>query len=380
MGSANSDVLIVGAGPSGCAAGIVAARAGAKVTVLDRASFPRDKVCGDALSNDAVRLLGELHVADAVRRGPHALVTRGAAVFPDGSRVERAYDPPGWIARRYDLDQCLRTQLSAAGARVVEGTRVEQLVSDGRRVVGVRTSGGELRAPIVIAADGYGSVALPAWGAAPPKGRELAVSTTGYYRGVTFPFGAGTADHYFYAGLPCGYGWVFPAVDGLANVGVYVRADAYAKLGTKLDVLMASFLAAHPERFASATREGKLRTWSLPIAPRKSPRAADGLLTVGDAAGLVDPLSGEGIWQALHSGMVAAGFALRALERGRLDAALQAEYEQVCRDEIDTPSRLKRWVQDSIEVLVARGLYRWPPVFAMLRLGYQQRLLEMTKS
>jgi 2-polyprenyl-6-methoxyphenol hydroxylase-like FAD-dependent oxidoreductase len=87
-----SDVLIVGAGPTGCAAGIMLARSGVDVCVVDRACFPRDKVCGDAVSNEGIALVEQLGARDAVDRSPHAVVHRAAAVFPDGARIMREYD------------------------------------------------------------------------------------------------------------------------------------------------------------------------------------------------------------------------------------------------------------------------------------------------
>ena len=95
-----SQVLIVGAGPAGCSAGIVLARAGVDVTVIDRARFPRDKTCGDAVSNLAMGLIDQLGAGEDVRQAPHALVERGVAAFPDGTRIERRYDRPGYIVPR----------------------------------------------------------------------------------------------------------------------------------------------------------------------------------------------------------------------------------------------------------------------------------------
>ena len=108
-----SDALVVGAGPAGCAAGVVLARSGARVCVVDGATFPRDKVCGDAISNDGMVIVGNLGARDAVEQGSHALVRRAVAVFPGGARVERTYDRPGYIVPRLRFDDCLRHALEA---------------------------------------------------------------------------------------------------------------------------------------------------------------------------------------------------------------------------------------------------------------------------
>ena len=375
-----STVLVVGAGPAGCAAGIVLARAGIDVCVVDRASFPRDKTCGDALSNDTVATLDRLGLGPALAALPHAVVRRAAAVFPDGSEVTRDYDPPGLIVRRLHLDDLLRAELEHAGARLVQDTQVGSLVTRDGRVCGA--SGPELdwRADVVIAADGYGSVGLAAIGAAKPQGRYLGLSTTAYYRGVTFPRGDTTADHCFETDLPYGYAWIFPAIDGVSNVGVYVRADAYRRGTHALRELLARFLARHDDRFAGAEPVGTPRSWSLPLGPLPIPHAAPGLLLVGDAGGFADPLSGEGIWQALRTGVLAGEAARDAVHGRGLDAATRRAYERRCHDEIGRKSRAKGLIREAMHVIVHRRLYRVAAVRSLLAWGYRRRAFEMSKA
>jgi geranylgeranyl reductase family protein len=380
MTRGRSTVLVVGAGPAGCAAGIVLARAGIDVCVVDRARFPRDKTCGDALSNESVALLGELGLGDTLATLPHALVRRAAAVFPDGSEIARDYDPPGWIVRRLHLDDLLRRELERAGARVVQDTAVTSLVTREGRVAGAAGPELDWRADVVVAADGYGSVGLAAIGTGKPQGRFLAVSATAYFRGVTYPNGDTTADHCFDAELPYGYGWIFPAVDGVANVGVYLRADGYRRTGRTLRELLAAFLERHRARFAGAQQIGGTRSWSLPLGPRPIPHTAPGLLLVGDAGGFVDPLSGEGVWQALRSGVLAGETALDAARGRGLDPARRRAYERSCRDEIGRPSRRKAMIQEAMHVVVRRRLYRVAAVRAALRWGYQRHTFDMSKS
>lgn len=380
MDTGQSDVLIVGAGPTGCAAGIVLARAGVDVCVLDRATFPRDKVCGDAVSNDGILLIEELGAGNLVEEAPHAIVRRAVAVFPDGTRIGRDYERPGYIVPRYTLDDCMRRALEASGARLIQGTRVSKLTREGDRITGAEGPSLRWSAKVVIAADGYGSVGLDALGLAGPKGRYLAVSSTAYYRGVEFPDGAETSDHYFDRELIYGYGWIFPAVEGVSNVGVYLRSDAYARTGKNLKQLLDDFVERYAARMKNAERVGKIRSWSLPIAPRPIPLTAPGLVLAGDAAGFIDPLSGEGIWQGLHTGMLAGKVAAEAVGSGGLTPALRKRYEQTCHKELARPSRAKEWVQRGMAVIVERQLYRSAIVRGALRWGYEHHALEMTKS
>jgi len=375
-----SDVVVVGAGPAGCAAGIVLARAGIDVCVIDAAVFPRDKICGDALSSGSIRLLDELGAGDAVRAAPHAVVDRAAAVFPDGTRIERRYDEPGLIVRRIDLDDALRRTLEASGARLLQGYRVGDLIREGDRVLGV--AGTDLRwsAGVVVAADGYGSRALDPPGPGPARGPWLGLAATEYWRGVDFAFGAGTCDHCFEEDLPLGYAWIFPPVDGLSNVGVYVRADTYARQGRRLGDLFDAFLDRHAARFRGGERVGPRRAWSLPIAPRPMQVARPGLLVCGDAAGFIDPFTGEGIWQALSTGISAGETARDAVREGGLGVALRERYAGDCDRLVTRPSRRKLLLQHALRMVVRGGLYRNPLVRAALRAGYQRRATEITRS
>jgi len=375
-----SQVLIIGAGPAGCAAGMVLAQAGVDVCVVDRAKFPRDKVCGDAVSNGGLSLLAELNARDQVLARPHARVSRASVVFPNGARVDRDYDEPGIVIERYELDDALRLTMERSGAQLMQGTAVRGLLQKDGVTVGAQGPAFTWNATITIAADGPNSLALAALGAERPRGATLAVSSTAYMRGVTFPEGDHVADHYLERELSLGYGWIFPNVLGRSNVGVYQRADAYKKSGHSLREAFDAFLTRHPERFANATLDGALRTWSLPLSQAPHPITGPGLLLAGDAGGMVDPLSGEGIWQALYTGMAAGRAALAAIRQQRpLTRADRMRYELACQRHIGIPSRGKRAMQHALTFMVDHGAYRSNTLLALLRTAYAGGVLEMTK-
>lgn len=375
------EVLVIGAGPAGCAAAITAARAGARVLVLDRASFPRPKTCGDAVSNRGARVIDELgDTHHALETIPHAIVHAAAAILPDGTRVGRSFGhEPGYIVPRLHLDDLLRRMLERSGAELRCGIKVRRLLVERGRIVGAASDEHEWRAPITIAADGPGSLAWAALGLPYERGRQLAVACTGYYEGVEFGDAAGVSEHYFEIDLPCGYGWAFPPVEGLANVGVYQRADHFERGGQKLPRLLDHFVARHPERFASARLHGKLRVWSLPLATTPRPPAGPGVLACGDAGRFIDPLSGEGIWQALHTGRLAAEHAITALARGGLDARGVRAYQRACERAIIWPSMLRLGIQEAMRTLVSTGAYRRPLIKRALMWGYEGDALEITK-
>lgn len=376
------DVLIVGAGPAGAAAGIVLARAGLDVVAVDRATFPRDKTCGDALSNAGVALVAELGAADALAAAPHAIVRAGAAILPDGARIVRSYgDAPGVIIGRRDLDDLLRRRMQAAGVRLIEGQPIRALERPAPDRVLALGTGFEGQARAVIAADGPGSVAWAALGEPYPRGPRLAVAATVYLRGAA-PAEPDTAEHYFERDLPCGYGWLFPPVDGLANAGVYQRADHYHRDDRHIRDQLREFLARHPERFAGAEPAGPVRTWALPLSLRPWPFVGGpGIVVCGDAGHSIDPLSGEGIWQALKTGTLAAHHVADALRRrGAVDLAALRAYRLACARAIAWPSLVKAGIQESMRLVVARGWDRRPAVQRALQWGYGSGRGEFSKA
>ncbi len=377
----NYDLIVVGAGPAGAAAGVTAARAGARVLVVDRATFPRPKTCGDALSNRAAEIVDRIvGKTDALHDIPHAVVHGAVAVFPDGGRIRRGFGGhDGYIVPRHELDALLRNQLEGAGAEVREGAKVERLLLNGTDVVGALVAGERVFARAVIAADGPGSVGWRALGVPYRRGRSLAVAITAYYEDVDFGEDAGRTEHYFESDLRSGYGWVFPPVDGQCNVGVYQRHDAFEAGSRKLGPWLSSFVERHPERFRDARLIGRSRTWSLPLAIRPGPPGGPGLLLAGDAAFSIDPLSGEGIWQALDSGEQAARTVLSALDGKGLTMRWVRQYQAVWTARIGATSIMRLGVQDAMDRFIERGLFRSRIARGLLSRAYASETFEVSK-
>ncbi len=376
----HSDVLVIGAGPAGTAAATMLARQGLAVVCVDRAQFPRDKTCGDAVSSAGLELVKSLGVN--LEELAHAPVRAAAAVLPGGQVVVRNYgSQPGAIVARRVLDDALRRSMQAAGVTLHQGVAVRSLVREHGQFVGATGPNLDWRARLVVAADGPGSVAWAALGRAYPRGAQLGVAATVYLQNAA-PAQPGVSEHYFERELPCGYGWLFPPVDGCANVGVYQRADHYRQADGHLREQLAAFMARHPQRFAAATAVGPVRTWALPLSMHGWPLGgAPGLVVCGDAGNFIDPLSGEGIWQALHSGVLAAEHAGQALTAGRpVDAAVVRSYRLACARTISWPSLVRAGIQEGMRWLVDHRLESHPIVLRSLRWGYGSGHSELSRA
>lgn len=312
MSAADADVIVVGAGPAGAAAAIVLARSGRRVILADRASFPRDKCCGDGITGAALPRLTELGL-DPGRVASWREVDQSVFVSPSGRGVPLSTGRSGTgvlaIATRADLDAALVDVARAAGARVVEEARLET-ASLSADCVTVGFAGlGVLRAPYVLAADGAWSPTrraldtdsepeLPKWQAART-----------YVDGVSGA-AATEARVWFDADLLPGYAWSFPLADGRANVGVGALRTAGGGGGWIVRRLAALLEAGHVRRFLGDTAASPTRTvvWPIPTELRRANLIGGGgrVLFAGDAVGATDPMTGEGIAEALQTGVLAA--------------------------------------------------------------------------
>ncbi|MGI5336356.1 geranylgeranyl reductase family protein [Streptomyces sp. CA-181903] len=326
-----ADVVVVGAGPAGSATAYHLARAGLEVLLLEKAVFPRDKVCGDGLSPRAVK---ELLTMGVRLQGPGWVRTRGLRVFDGRRRIEMdwpdtaGFPDYGLVRTRQDFDHLLAGRAQAAGARLLEGTKVTGVVTDERtdRVRGVVARRDDARytysAPLVVAADGASSRIAVAMGLQQRKDRPLGVGVRRYYTTGREDDGYIEAwlnlwdparDHR--ALLP-GYGWIFPVGNGVWNVGVGTLT-----VNRRLDVdhraLLEDWSRGLPAhwQFDEDHATGAVRGHALPCGMNRRPQYTRGVLLTGDATGMINPLSGEGIDYALESGRLSAEVIIQALAR-----------------------------------------------------------------
>ena len=318
------DLVVVGAGPGGSSTAHYASKAGLKTLLLDRQEFPRDKPCGDGLMPHAASEVALMGLSDWLDE-PHHGKFSGFSLYTRTAFIRQGvpptlHGPHGYVVRREETDAKLLERAVAAGATRRSGTRATELLrSPAGNVTGIEAVyGGEtLRydAPLVVAADGVGGFA----GGEGMKAHQNAVARRQYFRGVDGPDKQNlqifmTEDM---NSDGAGYGWVFYMGDGTVNVGAGVSTKALARTGRNLKDYFDRFLE-EPQMAAwleGAEAEGPAKSWSLKMGMWGAKRYAQGLMTVGDAASMVHPISGEGVGYAIESGRLAAAWAHEARSR-----------------------------------------------------------------
>ncbi len=365
-----SDVLIVGGGPAGAIAALVLARVGVGVTILDRAVFPRDKLCGDSVNPGAMALLARHGLAAQVEA--RALAVSGMLVTGPGGAAVRAIYPGGVVGRsilRRELDTMLLEAATRAGARVEQGARVVSPLVEGangtRRVTGVslRTRGGAVARParVVIGADGRHSSLAFALGLArrPRRPRRWAIGA--YFDGV-----AGLSDVGEMHVRRGHYIGVAPTPGGLVNACLVVPEARARAIGSAQAEALEQTLQRDEQlgpRFHHACRATPV-TMLGPLAVEVGSAGVEGLLLAGDAAGFIDPMTGDGLRLAMRGGELAATAALEALE-GRADAHIRLAQRR--REELGGKLRVNRALRSLVDLpagvsLAAAAARIWPDI------------------
>jgi flavin-dependent dehydrogenase len=254
------------------------------------------------------------------------------------------------IVRRTDFDNCLFQAACREVDACLQGFAVKDLIRQGAQVCGVRgrTAEGqerEFRAPLVLGCDGFNSIVARKAGLYGHESRHWVVALRRYYQGVAGLDGQ-MEVHFVSQAMP-GYFWIFPLEDGFANVGVGMVHHHLKRRHVNLREALNSIVEspAFGERFARALPLEEPVGWNLPVASKRRPAHGNGFLLLGDAAGLIDPFTGEGIGNALYSARLAAEVAVQAKQAGDYSAAFLKQYEdrlwQALGPELRTSTRLQ---------------------------------------
>jgi len=360
-----STITIIGSGPAGAVASMFLSRQNIYHTILDKASFPRDKVCGDGLSGKAVSVIKKLdpQILEEMKAAEDTCLGSWGVVFaaPNGKKLEIPFKkdmssephPPGFVARRIDFDHFLMKKSVSPYAHRIDSAEVLQLSkkTDGIELI-YRYQERKVTAntKLIIAADGERSITSRTFFNEPMRPSHFYAGIRGYYHNVSGCHPQNFIELHFLPDLLPGYFWIFPLPGGKANVGVCVLSSKAGKDKMNLREKMLDIIANRTgisERFREAVPEGKIAGWGLPLGSYKRKLSTDHVMLTGDAASLIDPFTGEGIGNAMMSGMIAARAAEKAVEQNDftglfLSEIYDKEIEKSLRDELKLSYTMQR--------------------------------------
>ncbi len=344
-------IVIIGAGPAGCSTSLFLAKKGIHHTIIDKAVFPRDKVCGDALSGKSVYVLNRLDesiVPSFANQQSKFIDSWGVKfVAPNGKSIDIPFKkdmskekyPPGFISKRMDFDFELFKRLDKNFATIIDGAEVTDIEKTGDGVNISYTKNNSpfsiLHSQLIIGAEGDRSIVAKKFASIKKDNEHYCAGIRAYYEGVEGMHEQNFIELHFLEELLPGYFWIFPLPNGMANVGAGMLSSFVSKKKVNLKEDMLRAIANNPgikDRFKNAKLTGNIQGWGLPLGSKKRPLSGDNFILAGDAGSLIDPFTGEGIGNALYSGMMAADKIEEAVKQNRFDAEFLSGYDNAFYD------------------------------------------------
>ena len=357
LGKIKTTICIIGAGPSGATLSIFLGKMGIKHTIVDAADFPRDKICGDGLDLNAIRVLN--HIDPSIVKNELAnkeLFTASEGmrfILPNGKQVElkrnfkgkkneRKQVPVFFVSKRSNFDNLLISKIDRKVADLHLKTKVIDISRKGNTWMLKAETGHsslEIEADFLIGADGDHSVVLKYLGERKIDRDNYAGAVRQYWQGVSGMHPESLIEIYFPRSLPLSYFWIFPLPNGEANVGYGMASSYIAKHKLNLRKAFEALIKTDPylkERFKNAEPKESVKGWGVPMSGSRRNAYGDEWLLLGDAASVVCPSSGEGIGSGMISAYVAAKFIERGIKQNDLGKKMFVNYNR------EIHKRLKR--------------------------------------
>lgn len=361
-----TSICIIGSGPAGATASIFLGKMGIKHVIVDAASFPRDKVCGDGLDLNTIRVLNHIDptIIEKELSGntKHFTASQGFRfILPSGRKVDifrnrangttgHANRPMFFVSKRFDFDNLLVSRIDRSVADVHLSTRIHSITKAGKTwmLTGEGPSGKiEIETEFLIGADGDHSLVLKHLGERKVDRNNYAGAVRQYWSGVEGMHGDNLLEVYFPKSLPLSYFWIFPLPDGKANVGYGMASNYIAKHNINVRKAFEELIKTDPvliPRFKNAQPQETVKGWGIPMSGNDRKAYGDGWLLLGDAASLVCPTSGEGIGSGMLSGYVAAKFLQRATQQNDFSEKMFANYNREIHKRLRTEEKVYRFV------------------------------------
>ena len=353
------DTIIIGGGPAGSCAALYAKKIGLKTIILEKSRFPRDKVCGDALSGKVVRYMKELEILNEVSRLEGSTINTITFGSPNHKQfnvyLTNKYNKntikEGYAIKRSIFDNFLFNKAKQL-TETKEGFKVDNILyNNNNKIIGVEGLNNNNRkekiyAPIILGCDGANSTIAKKLGLYNDLQKNSAIALRCYYKNVK-NLKNQIELHFVDEVLP-GYFWLFPVGKNIANIGIGLSKEQAKKDTRKLetildDVINSSFFR---ERFKDSKKLESPKGWTLPLGRVKRINYGDSFMLLGDAAGLIDPFTGEGIGNAMASAKFAIKIAHKCLKKNDFSSKLTSEYNKILWEELGSELKTSSKLQN----------------------------------
>jgi geranylgeranyl reductase family protein len=356
-------ILIAGAGPAGAATSLFLSKLKIHHTIIDKATFPRDKICGDALSGKVVHMLKMIDPNMITELSQNKIENTGSYGIcfyaPNGKRLDVPFsmnqsmlkNAPGFISRRINFDNYLFNKIDRTYATVKENTELTNLKKEeGGIVVTLKNGNGSSinKFKLIIGAEGERSIVAKKLCPVKKDLSTYCAALRAYYTGVKGTNENNFIELHFIKDLLPGYFWIFPMNDGSANVGIGMLSEVVSKKKINLRNKLFEIINEHPvikKRFEGAKLQGDVQGWGLPLGSSRRTLTGDHFILTGDAASLIDPFTGEGIGNAILSGKYAADIASRAIQINKFNNEFLSSYETDLYKNVQDELRLSHGIQ-----------------------------------
>ncbi len=327
------DVVIAGAGPAGTACALELRKHNLKTALIDAHAFPRDKVCGDAIPHRAVKTIKQIapELYRQIRTEPAMMPSTGCRIVsPSGKEIEIRFSLEGYISKRLDFDYLLLQHLLET--RSVDFYEEEKIVSvnSSEEKAEVITNKRLLRSKLIIGCDGahsevrknlMGNFIDPA---------HYCGAVRGYFKGIE-KVKEGLMEIHLFKQMPYAYFWIFPLPGGWANVGLGMLSEKISAQKINLRKTMQELISGSSSmgvRFKNTVMNGEITGFGLPLGSLRSTLSGNRFMLCGDAGSLIDPATGEGIGNAMLSGMLAAQQAVKCFEKNDFSRKFLNRYDE----------------------------------------------------
>jgi geranylgeranyl reductase family protein len=328
------DVVIIGAGPAGCACALALRNSGLKVAILDKQDFPRDKVCGDAIPGRAVKTLKQIspEFAEAFKNFPKKYLTKKTSVSYKGRVMNFYWKNEAYTCARMDFDNFLFSMVKQnTGFDVYTNTHIDDVTANENSItITAKNKTIAFNAKMLIGADGAHSIPAKQLANRLMDRNHHVGSVRAYYSNISNTDN-NTTEIYFDKKFMLSYLWVFPLPGNTANVGFGMLSSEIVKKKINLKKTFYQFIEETPgltERFKNARQTGDLEGFGLPLGSRTVTVSGNNFLLAGDAASLIDPVSGDGIGNAMLSGKLAAEQVIKSFKANNFSAAFMQQYDK----------------------------------------------------